>query len=172
MGPILTCMSEFSIYHATFCLQKRSECFSTGHLRIVFNSFLFFILGAYGWLNCVGPCQRPSITQWCPAELEIHSAGLSPQNEKTRARENKVGLRVSCEVREGRGSCLEEKKNEIPAPDMEKDRQEQYKKENPGSSIVLIIKCFKACSRVDHNQHLWCKTEPSGWSEPAMLRVQ
>lgn len=88
------------------CLHKSLACFSSGHLWILFNSALFFSsLGAYGWLDCVGPCQRPSITPWCPAELEIHSAALSPQNEKTRARENKVRLRA----RERKGGWKERK---------------------------------------------------------------
>lgn len=90
------------------CLRKSLACFSSGHLWILFNSsFFFFSLGAYGWLDCVGPCQGPSITPWCPAELEIHSAALSPQNEKTRARGNKVRLRL----REGEGDRRREKLN-------------------------------------------------------------
>lgn len=100
------------------CLHKSLACFSSGHLWILFNSalfFFFFSLGAYGWLDCVGPCQRPSITPWCPAELEIHSAALSPQNEKTRARWNKARLRERRE-REGKGGW-KETKNGITATD-------------------------------------------------------
>ncbi len=99
------------------CLHKSLACFSSGHLWILFNSS-FFSLGAYGWLDCVGPCQRPSITPWRPAELEIHSAALSPQNEKTRARGNKVRFGE----REGKGEGRSEKLNNS-SRQMEKKRR-------------------------------------------------
>lgn len=74
-------------------------------------------------MDCVGPCQGPSITPWCPAELEIHSAALSPQNEKTRARGNKVRLRQ----REGKGDGRREKLN-YSNRQMGKKREEWGKK--------------------------------------------
>lgn len=106
-------------------LLKSLACFSFGHLWILFNSTLFFPLWAYGWLDCVGPCQRPSITPRCPAELEIHSTALSPQNEKTRARGNKVRFRKR---RERGKKEMEGEKNELTAIDRWERSEQRGKK--------------------------------------------
>lgn len=109
-GDINLTVSKPPIYYCK--LQKSVACIRLWHVSLLATCecsliLLFFSLGAYGWLDCVGPCQGPSITPWCPAELEIHSAALSPQNEKTRARGNKVRLRE----REGKGDGRNEKLN-------------------------------------------------------------
>lgn len=110
------------------CLHKSLARCSSGHLWILFNSALFFFsLGAYGWLDCVGPCQRPSITPWCPAELEIHSVALSPQNEKTRARGNKARLRERRQ-REGKGGW-KKTRNGITATDRWGKKRRRGKKD-------------------------------------------
>lgn len=65
------------------CLHTCLACFSLATCESCLILFPFFHLEHM--LDCVGPCQRPSITPWCPAELEIHSTALNSQNEKTRA---------------------------------------------------------------------------------------
>ncbi|MEQ2184834.1 Inactive heparanase-2, partial [Goodea atripinnis] len=68
-------------HHPDIMLELQREKAATTQLVLLkeqlSNIYSNITITAYGWLDCVGPCQRPSITR-CPAELQIHSTAFSP----------------------------------------------------------------------------------------------
>lgn len=70
------------------CLHKSLACFSSGHLWILFNSSFFHSEHMAGWMCwTLSEAIYHSMVSCCVGD---HSTALSPQNEKTRARGNKV----------------------------------------------------------------------------------